>query len=527
MSDSMEASKPAVHRSEWRLLALVLTVGFAAFALALLMRMNAGPSGDEPAYLVISQTFQKYHSFDVTKDYNHQDYRVFYNHHLDPHVVPAPNGRMEPLHNFGGPLLWLIPFIIWGRIGAAGFVGVVSLLIVANVYYFLRERGIAVRYALLTTALLALASPVYTYAAMNFVEPIGALLILYAVRVLLGPGLNRVRLLVAGIGLAYLPWVHPRYLVFALIIAFLLLIRLYREIAAARLRAMLPVLVPLAVSLVLIAVYNKVEWGTVSPVSNMTGANAGPFEISPLIGGSGILLDRQFGLLTNYPIFLLLLPGFLLSLDRSRLWLNAVFGCVFVPYLTLITTFNQWHAGFTPPARYIMLLVPLMSFYVAYALQRLNSVVADCAAVLVGAATFALSVSTDIVPALRFSRPGQMNPGMKLLGNVVKIHFVQHLPSAVFPKSWVHMMLWFAAATLLGVLIFLYGLSRPRLAAETWPPRPPRRASGEAGPADGDGPAPGNAREDGEQATNGGAAASIGIGATVLGHEPEMRSHSA
>lgn len=448
--------------------------------------MNGSPSGDEPAYLVISQTFQKYHSFDVMKDYSHGDYHVFYRSPLDPHVIHAPNGRMEPVHNFGGPLLWLIPFIIWGRLGAAGFVGAVSLLIVGNVYYFLRERGITVRYAILTTALLALASPVYTYASMTFVEPIGALLILYGFRVLLGPALRTTRLLVASVGLAYLPWVHPRYLVFALIIAALLLVRVYRETTGPPLRAALPVLVPLFVSLVLVVVYNKVEWGSFSPVSNMTGANVGPFEISPLIGLSGILLDRQFGLLTNYPIFVLVLPGLLLSLDRSRLKVNAAFACVFVPYLTLITTFSQWHAGFSPPARYIMLLVPVMSVYVAYALQRLDSVVVDCAAVLVGAATFALSVVSDVAPNLRFTTPGQLNPGMKKLGDLLKIGFGHYLPSAVNPRSWTPMVLWFAGATLLGVLLFLYGLTRPRLAPDEWPPprtRPCRERRDGGGPA--------------------------------------------
>lgn len=36
------------------------------------------PSGDEPHYLVISQTLLKYHSLNVMLDYQHGDYRSFY-----------------------------------------------------------------------------------------------------------------------------------------------------------------------------------------------------------------------------------------------------------------------------------------------------------------------------------------------------------------------------------------------------------------------------------------------------------------
>src|SRR2546430_417838 len=106
-----------VRRPEWRLLALLMTVGLVLFAVAIRLRMLHGaPAGDEPAYLVISQTLQKYHSVDVMLDYNHQDYRSFYPGILAPHVATLPNGKLIPLHNIGGPLILLLPFILFGRL---------------------------------------------------------------------------------------------------------------------------------------------------------------------------------------------------------------------------------------------------------------------------------------------------------------------------------------------------------------------------------------------------------------------------
>src|SRR5207237_6782933 len=116
---------------------------------------------------------------DVMLDYNHQDYRSFYPGILAPHVATLPNGKLIPLHNIGGPLIWLLPFILFGRLGSLGVVAAISLLIVTNVYYFLRERGIQPVYALVWYLLMIMASPIYTYALMSFVVSVYSLQMLY------------------------------------------------------------------------------------------------------------------------------------------------------------------------------------------------------------------------------------------------------------------------------------------------------------------------------------------------------------
>jgi hypothetical protein len=469
-----QVDKP-VARSERQLLAILLTVGFLLFAIAIRLRtQHGGPAGDEPAYLVISQTLQKYHSVDVMKDYLNGDYRSFAPGHLDPHVVVAPNGRLESLHSLGGPLLWLIPFMFWGRLGALGFIAVVSLLIVGNLYYFLRERGIEVPYAFGVTLLLTIGSPIYIYASMAFIEPIGALLILYAMRVLLSPRLSTTRLATASIGLAYMPWVHPRFLLFTLTIGALLLYRIYRENGRSTLRPYLWLVIPTAISLGATEVYNLVWWGTLDPVSSMSSANAGPFQVSPITGGLGVLFDRQVGLITNFPIFVFLLPGLLLSMNRSRLRLQAVLLVVMLPYLLLICTFSAWWAGYSPSARYVMVVLPLMSFYLAAALQRLNSAVATCAAVVLAIAAYALALTSDIMPNDRFAAPGAHNVPMDHLSRLFRVHFVNYLPSA-FQEHQEHratlFYLWFAATVGFGVAVWLVGRRRPALPGETWPPQ--------------------------------------------------------
>jgi hypothetical protein len=466
-----EPSDRRVQRSEWRLVAALLTIGAVIFAVAIRLRMLGGyPAGDEPAYLIISQTLQKYHSVNVVLDHNNADYRSFYPAPLEPHVVTAANGQLEPLHNLGGPLLWLIPFMLLGRLGALGFIAAVSLLLVGNVYYFLRERGIVPMYAFLVSLLLIFASPVYTYASMAFVEPIGALIILYTMRVLLAPRLGAGRLTVAAIALAMLPWIHSRFLMFTLIIGVLFLFRLYRESGRSALRRYVPLVAPIALSLILIEVYNLALWGTLNPASNMSNAGNGPFQVSPAVGLVGTLFDRQVGLITNYPIFVLVLPGLLLSLNRARLWMQGALMAVILPYLLLICTFSVWWAGFSPPARYIMVVLPLMSYYVAFALQRINSTLAICATVALGLATYAMSLFSDIFPNDRFAAPGDHNYGMERLGHLFGVRFVGHVPTAFEPGQHPLFLAWLTAATLIGLLLWMWGLRRPQLPGQDWTP---------------------------------------------------------
>ncbi|HKS99046.1 MAG TPA: hypothetical protein VJT31_05890, partial [Rugosimonospora sp.] len=445
--------------SDRRLLAVLVTVAATAFLAAVRLRLHAMPSGDEPAYLVISQTLQKYHSVDILRDHLHGDYHSFYRWYLQPHVVTAPNGHRLPLHSIGGPLLWLVPFILWGRAGACLLIALISVLIVANTYRFLREQEIGPGYAFLATLLLALASPVYVYSSMTFVEPIGALVLLYAVRVALAPKPHPGRVLTAAVGVAYLPWVHPRFLMFALVLAGLLAFRLWRDRRGPGLRPYLAVLVPLGVSLALLELYTVLVWGSVNPVVNSTANGDGPFQIPLHVGLMNLFFDRQVGLIANYPVFLLVLPGILLSARRTRPLRHAAIAAVVVPYLLLVGTFADWWAGYSPPARFLVVIVPLLTYYLAYALQRLDSILVACAALLLGAASYAASLTSDLMPSARFSTFGKPNRALVDLTHAFGgTRLLRFIPSGSAPGGQHGLFLaWLAGTVLLGAGLWAVG----------------------------------------------------------------------
>src|SRR5438445_7160946 len=154
------------------------------------VQFSSPPSGDEPHFLVISQTLLKYHSLNVMLDYTHGDYRTFYPTNLAPHVSYSANGQLLPLHSIGAPILWLIPYYFWGRLGAVLFISCIAVLIILNIYWLLLTMGISRKYALMVSLAYALASPIYLYSHLTFIEPIGALLCIYVLRKVLQEGIG-------------------------------------------------------------------------------------------------------------------------------------------------------------------------------------------------------------------------------------------------------------------------------------------------------------------------------------------------
>ncbi len=97
------------HRPDKQVLLLVAICTVVFVSTAFYYVYSSPPTGDEPHFLVISQTLLKYHSLNVMLDYTHGDYRTFYPTNLAPHVSYSASGQLLPLHSIGAPILWLIP----------------------------------------------------------------------------------------------------------------------------------------------------------------------------------------------------------------------------------------------------------------------------------------------------------------------------------------------------------------------------------------------------------------------------------
>ncbi len=329
------------------------------------------PSGDEPHYLIISQTLVKYHSLNVIQDYRNGDYHAFYPQNIDPHVMVAASGRVMPIHGIGGPVLWAIPFALAGWLGAVLFMSAVTLLIVWNVYLLLCELDIKPPLALLVSMAFALASPLTLYAHLVFIEPIAALLCLYATRKVVQQEVAWYDHLLCSLCLGLLPWIHIRFALLEIVLFFAYLYKLYRLHKLRDVPTLLAYLLPVAGLFVAFEVYNLLFWGTLNPAVNQITMDNRPFTGSLSKGVVGMLFDQEYGLIVNFPIFFLLLAGVLLACTRKRYAFYTILVLLLtIPYIVETASLQDWTGGWCPPARFIIVLLPLYAFYLAYVLQQ-------------------------------------------------------------------------------------------------------------------------------------------------------------
>ena len=331
------------------------------------------PEGDEPHYLMISQTILKYHSLDVMNDYQNKDYQQFYPGTLLTHVAKTPKGEMLSTHGIGGPLLWLIPFALAGRLGAVLFVTLLAILTIGNIYLFLKTMGIRARYAFLVSFAYTVASPLYLYSHMTFIDIIAAFICIYALRKIVQPERTTIELLISSLLLGLLIWLHARFLVIEGPLFLLLLGRIYQQYRWKDWRPYLYACLPIGILTFAFELETYYYWKTFNPGSYQLEVGNQPFRVLPLLPTLGILFDQEFGLVLLFPLFLFLFIGIAVTLKRKYLPIHLMFIFVSVGYLALILTLGAWFGGWSPAARYILVLLPLFSWYIGYALEYLNN----------------------------------------------------------------------------------------------------------------------------------------------------------
>jgi hypothetical protein len=442
---SQEGQPRIARYASWLLLLLCL-LPFLLTAYA--YYHHSHPQGDEPHYLVISQTMWLYHSIDVMKDYNHQDYLSFYPVRLDPHISTSASGQVLPLHSIGGPFLWLIPFALGGRLGTLFFVCLLSALTVLNIYLLLLAMGIQRRYAFGVGLAFALGSPIYVYSHLTFVEPLAALICIYVMRIICQPTRRTGDLIGASLALGLLHWIHIRFALVEMVLFGFLLVRLYldsRANSAGQFKRYAAYLLPFVALFLLFELYNLTVWGTLNPAANQASAGKVPFLALPFTGIIGIFFDQEFGLFTNFPLFAFALPGILLTLKRKYLTLNLLLLALFVPYVIMVASFDSWAGGWGPPARFILVLTPTLAFPVAYALQRAGNIVLNGFFAL--CALFAAIIGVAYIWANKSGFNGGHGASLAMLyvQKVSHIIFTPYIPSLFQPHQKPLFLAWLAA----------------------------------------------------------------------------------
>jgi hypothetical protein len=352
-------------------------------------------SGDEPHYLAITDSIAFDHDLDLSNNYGPRE-PLIGGGALDPelHARRGVGNVLRPVHDIGMPVLFapyvtvarpavewmaahippslmkrwrLNPTLLYRHSISAAMISLGGIVAILMFDVFLRI-GVARPTAFWTALLISISPPLLVFSILFFTELPSALICLYLIRKMAfgrsdAPAWTWT---VAGLATGLLLLIHIRNLALVIALAAIAISRLFRSRRNLFAYA-LPLVAMLAVRTLVIHQF----WGTwiTTPIANR-GEWSGVVPLLHVVAQrlTGMLVDQEFGLLPYAPIFVIAAVGIVvLWRDRSRpaLFIGLVAGAYVISLLLPISNAIGWTGGWSPAARFLVPIVPLLAVAVA------------------------------------------------------------------------------------------------------------------------------------------------------------------
>jgi hypothetical protein len=309
-------------------------------------------SGDEIDYLMMTQSLWREGDLDLRDNFAREDYREYVpGVHRMPAGTRRADGRPFPTHSSGLPLVIAPVYALGGRPACVVFLAVVAAALGLLVRRLARQAG-ADEDASLVAWAATVGPPVFFYTHFVYTEVLCAFAIAIALHLLLSsPGPAGAA--VAAMALAALPWLHVKVALVSVTLGVFALVRL-------RSRARLAFALTAAAMVIVYLGYFWVIFGRPDPFA-LYGSTV-PKPMARMTPGRtllGVFLDGGFGLLVYAPVFVLGLVGLPRLLGRSRRdrW---AWGLTAAAVMLPVLAWKNWW-GFSPPARFLVPLVPVLA----------------------------------------------------------------------------------------------------------------------------------------------------------------------
>lgn len=374
---------------------LAFAVYFAAFLV-----MRPEPTGDEPHYLISAESIAYDGDLDLENDFKSRwrVLRVASSFPLDTHWQAADyrgTGELRPIHAGALSVVLALPTRLGGLTGARLAMILIAALLADQLYRLLRDLKVREPWRFFAWVSVIFCLPVIAYSGQIYTELPGALLVVALVRLMIREPSPAV-LAIGSTACAGLAWLHVRFLPLALAgmaglwvaaslrrtddeagadrfgdSVLLLARRLLRTLREWR-TVTVPLVVPFVVGLATLATAFNYWYGSFNP----NAAYAIWVDVS--VGGAGwnfiyeYVITDMFnpvqGWISFVPVQWLGLAGLGALIVRFG-WpaagvLAAVIG------FELVGASAAPNAGWQFPARYLLIVIPLVAIPIAVVIQR-------------------------------------------------------------------------------------------------------------------------------------------------------------
>jgi len=340
--------------------------------------------GDEPHYLLTTQSLIKDGDLDVANNYRHEDYREYYDRKIEGrNVVVLTGGRTVSRASPFISLVVLPGFWLFGYKGAAMTMIFISSA-TASLTFLMAEKFTSRKVAAVVTLFLFLSYPLVFYSRLIYPEVAAAFLVMLGV--LSSWHLKESRrpryAVIAGLSAGLVFIFHPKFFALSASLFVLLLIVSLKER-----RFLAWWFLPVAVCFATLLIVYRVAYGPnlISGLTSAGGSGSMYWGTNSAWGVAGLYLDRAWGLFIFAPLYALFPLG--LSLQNNRLewtrwWL--FFPICILAHTLVLGVFQSWNAGAAVVPRYLVPIAPLFVICVALLIERCRTRLVMVVAVVLG-----------------------------------------------------------------------------------------------------------------------------------------------
>ena len=380
------------------------------------------PGGDEPHYLMITQSILKDGDIDIQNNHDARDWESFIGGDLRPDLrVRGLHGEAYSIHAPGVSVLVAPVFQFFGYTGARCLLVLLTAIGAMLTWRLCWRVTDSAAAAWCGWAAVVLTPTFALQSFMVFPDAPGLLVVAAAALLLVqlsrGDLPGTVPVFLTGVALALLPWLHTRFAILAAGLGAAIALRLLAptaipsrrksELTAAldpdpvitredRVIRLIALLVIPVISAGLWFWFFKAHYGTIDP-----RAPYGPEEqrltwIIPAI--LALFFDGQYGIAAYAPAVALALVGWCRRTATFTWRLSVELALIVFVYLAAVTTVRMWWAGNpASPARFLMAILPLLAVPIAAAWTRVSAATRTLAATLVaiGGGMTAVLLSVD------------------------------------------------------------------------------------------------------------------------------------
>jgi hypothetical protein len=331
------------------------------------------PGGDEPHYLVITQSLLYDGDIKIENNHARRDYAPYFPDTLRPHYmgIRGTDGEIYSIHAPG------LSAIVAPAFAVGGYRAVVIFLI------GIAAAGTALLWRLswlvsgdagaawFGTLAVACSTPIAFHSFAVFPDLPAAVLTLAGVWALIRAGARAQSWLLHGVALALLPWLHSRLAAVSGLLGLMILLRMPRSRTGVRTAGMFLAIPIVSAALWFWSFY--AIYGTPNPEAPYGTFARTQASLAFIPDGLlGVLFDQQFGLLLYAPVFLVAFAGAVAALRGPARRLTIELAILSVPYMMNVTYLRMWWGGWSAPVRLSVPLLMIGGIFAAVAWREMK-----------------------------------------------------------------------------------------------------------------------------------------------------------